>query len=155
MTKILRAKHPDFSFRFVLTLKPEELEGYDDSIKDNLVFIGRVKIEECPSLYSQSDIMWMPTLLECFSGTYAEAMRMKKPIITTDMGFARGTCGEAAVYYSPLAAMEAADTIYNVATNQDLYNTMVNKGTEQLKSFNNSEERASLLIKYLEEIAKE
>lgn len=155
VAKILRRRHPDFKFRFILTLKPEELKGYDDSLEENFVFIGRVKIEECPSLYVQSDIMWMPTLLECFSGTYAEAMRMKKPIITTDMGFARGTCGEAANYYSPLSAQEAADSIYNVATNQDLYNSMINKGIEQLKTFNNSEERASLLIKHLEDIAKE
>lgn len=155
VTRILKSKYPDFNFRFVLTLKPEELKGYDDSLKDNFVFIGRVKIEECPSLYVQSDIMWMPTLLECFSGTYAEAMRMKKPIITTDMGFARGTCGEAAKYYSPLSAAEAADVIYNLANNHDLYNSMIDKGTEQLKTFNNSEERASLLIKHLEDIVKE
>ena len=155
VAKILRKRYPNFRFRFVLSLKPEELKGFDDSLKENFVFIGRVKIEECPSLYSQSKIMWMPTLLECFSGTYAESMRMKKPIITTDLGFAHGTCGEAAKYFSPLSANEAADAIYNVATNQDLYNTLVERGIEQLKTFNNSEERALLLINYLEEIAHE
>lgn len=38
----------------------------------------------------------MPSLLECFTATYPEAMRMERPIVTTDLAFAQGLCGEAA-----------------------------------------------------------
>ena len=56
-------------------------------------------ISECPSLYRQSTFAFQPTLLECFTATYPEAMRSGKPIVTPDLEFARGLCGGAAVYY--------------------------------------------------------
>lgn len=152
---ILKKKYPNFKFRFVMTLRQEELNKYDMSLKDNFVFIDRVKIEECPSLYQQSDIMWMPSLLECFSGTYAEAMRMKTPIVTTNMEFAHGICSGAAKYFSPLSAAEAADCIYTIATNKIIHDQLVTNGLMQLKLFNNSEERASILINILEEIVSQ
>lgn len=155
VVKKLKEKYSEFRFRFVMTLNPEELKGYDESLKEYFVFLGRVKIEECPSLYVQSDIMWMPTLLECFSGTYAEAMRMKTPIVTTDLGFAHGTCGDAAKYFSPLSANEAVDCIYEIATNKKIHNQLVENGQMQMKTFNNSEERASMLINILEDIANQ
>ena len=65
-------------------------------------------ITECPSLYEQADVMFQPTLLECFSATYPEAMKMQRPIVTTDIEFAHGLCGPAAHYYSPLSAEDAA-----------------------------------------------
>lgn len=151
--RILKQKYPNFKFRFIMTLTPEELHGYDDSLKDNFVFVGRVKIEECPSLYVQSNIMWMPTLLESFSGTYAEAMKMKTPIVTTDLGFAHGICCDAAKYFSPLSAAAAAECIYHIASNKTVCDQLVDNGLKQLITFNNSEERAALLIHYLEDIA--
>ena len=57
-------------------------------MENRIINVGPIKSAECPSLYSECDIMFFSTLLECFSASYAEAMIMKKPIITTDMGFA-------------------------------------------------------------------
>jgi len=43
----------------------------------------------------------LPTLLESFSATYVEAMSFDCPILTSDLDFARGVCGDAAVYFDP------------------------------------------------------
>lgn len=73
---ILKQKYPKMIFRFVLTMKPEEYPGIGDDIRDCFVFLGKVDISQCPSLYKQVDIAFVPTLLECFTAAYPEAMRI-------------------------------------------------------------------------------
>jgi glycosyltransferase involved in cell wall biosynthesis len=74
---------------------------------------GFVPPSEIPELYGSSDILLLPTLLESFSTTYIEAMHFGIPIVTSDRGFARSVCGDAAIYIDPLdgeniiAALEA------------------------------------------------
>lgn len=143
--------HPNFKVRFVLTFSPENLQFADD-VRDSVVYVGKTDVSECPYLYEQADIMFMPTLLECFTATYPEAMRMGVPIVTTDLEFARGLCEEAACYYSAIDAEAAADAIYKVATDKVYSSKLVANGKEQLKKFDNYEQRADKLIGILEEM---
>ncbi len=149
--RILKTKYPKFKVRFVLTFDADEMPVPDD-IKDFFVFIGRVDVNECPNLYEQCDIMFMPTLLECFTATYPEAMRMGKPIVTTDLEFARGLCSDAACYYSAVDSQAAAEAIYKVATDKEYSKQLVEKGKKRLLTFDNYEQRVDKLIKILEEI---
>ena len=151
VVRFLKERHPDFQVRFVLTFD-KEMMSVPTEIRDSFVFIGRIDVEECPSLYEQSDIMFMPTLLECFTATYPEAMRMRKPIVTTDLEFARGLCGDAACYYSAVDAEAAAEAIFKVATDKEFAQRLIDNGVEQLKHFDNYEQRADKLICILEEI---
>ncbi len=155
VARILRQDHPEFRFRFVMSVEPRELGADIGGIEDCFVFVGRVDIAECPSLYKQSDIVFQPTLLECFTAVYPEAMRMGRPIVTTDLEFARGLCGEAAEYYSAVDAQACAKSIYQVATDADLRMRLVENGKEQLRSFDNYEQRAEKLITLTERIALE
>lgn len=151
-SRYLRKKHPDFKCRFVLTFDSDEMPVPED-VKDSFLFIGKVDISECPYLYEQSDIMFMPTLMECFTATYPEAMRMEVPILTTDLEFARGLCGDAACYYSADDSIAAADAIYEVATDREYAKQLVEDGKKQLLTYDNYEQRADRLIEILEEIA--
>lgn len=155
VAKILKEEHPEFKFRFVYTINQNDLNIESNGVNEKLlaehfVFTGKVDISQCPSLYSQADIEFMPTLLECFTATYPEAMRMNLPIITTDVEFARGLCKDAAVYYKPLSAKDAADTIYNVATNKVLMNELINNGKRRLEDFDNYEQRCDKIIQLVE-----
>lgn len=143
--RILRERYPDFKFRFVFTVSPEQLT-IPDTLKENFELIGKVDIAECPSLYRQSDISFQPTLLECFTATYPESMRMAVPIVTTDLEFARGLCGKSAIYYSPLSAEEAAESIHRLATDQALRSRLITAGKEQLKTFDTAQARAEKLL---------
>ena len=120
---------------------------------ESVVYVGKTDVSECPHLYNQADIMFMPTLLECFSATYPEAMRMGVPIVTTDLEFARGLCGDAACYYSAIEAEAAAEAIYKVSCDKEYAKRLVDNGKEQLKSFDNYEQRTKKLVKILEDIA--
>lgn len=154
VVKILREKHPDTKFRFVLTFKENQMHVPED-VADAFVFLGSVNITECPNLYNQCDIMFMPTLMECFTATYPEAMRMKKPIVTTNLEFARGLCGDAACYYKALDANDAAEVLYKVATDVRYSQELIENGNSQLLKFDNYEQRADKLIGIMGEIAKD
>lgn len=147
----LKRDHPDFKVRFVMTFEEEEMPVPND-IKNAFVFIGKTDVSECPYLYEQSDIMFMPTLMECFTATYPEAMRMEVPIVTTDLEFARGLCGDAACYYSAVDAKAAAAAIYKVATEKQYAQKLMENGRKQLSIYDNYEQRAIKLIKILEDL---
>ena len=151
IARILECKYPKFKFRFVLTFDVGQM-GVPDDLKQHFLFIGKVDVSECPDLYRQANVMVMPTLLECFTATYPEAMRMERPIVTTDLEFARGLCGNAACYYSAVDAEACADAIYKVATDKEYAAQLVANGKEQLKKYDNYEQRADKLIGILEEM---
>ncbi len=152
--KLLREQHPDLKFRFVFSIERSEFLADITGMEAYFEFVGKVDISECPSLYQQCDIVFQPSLLECFTAAYPEAMRMERPIVTTDLEFARGLCGEAAEYYSAIGAQACAESIYKVATDMDLRENLVDRGKEQLKCFDNYEQRAEKLIKIIERITQ-
>ena len=152
VARILAEQHPDFNFRFVISINREQMRADLNGIDNTFVFLGTVGIKECPSLYQQCDIAFQPTLIECFTATYPEAMRMERPIVTTDLEFARGLCGDAAEYYSAIDAQSCADAIYKVATDDGIRRRLVSNGKEQLKKFDNSQQRAEKLIKLVERL---
>lgn len=148
--KILREKHPDFKFRFVFTVQANEFPIIPEDLKSCFYFTGKVGIAECPSLYDQCDIEFQSTLLECFTATYPEAMVMRKPIITTDLEFAKGICGDAAVYYEATSPKSAADAVYTVASDRQLQATLVANGLRRLEMFDTSKQRVDKIIELSE-----
>ena len=146
--KELRKRRIDF-VDFVLTVKQEDFDQHI-GIQEGIYNLGPVKPEESPSLYQECDGMFLPTLAECFSASYPEAMLMGKPIVTTDLGFAKSICGEAALYYQALNAQAAADKIELLVKNQELQKKLVAMGKKQLKTFDSPEQRAKKYIELCE-----
>lgn len=154
VARLLRRDHPDFRFRFVFTIGEGDFPQVPEELRAHFLFLGKVDITACPSLYAQCDIMFQPTLLECFTATYPEAMKMCRPIVTTDIEFARGLCGDAARYYSPLSADAAAGAVYEVAVNEGgIRERLVAEGLRRLAKFDNYEQRTDKLIGILERMA--
>lgn len=150
VTKLLREKGIR-NVNFILTLDPADFQkfiGFDE----NIINVGPVKPEECPSLYNECDFMFLPTLAECFSASYPEAMSMKKPIITTDLGFARSICGEAALYYKPRNAADAAEKIMKLINDDTLRRNLIKSGTKQLEIFDTPLSRAEKYLKLCRDV---
>lgn len=137
----------EINIKFVVTLPDnlyEQIFGKDN--KDTIVNVGFVPTIEGPSLYNECDAMFLPTLLECFSASYAEAMVMRKPILTSDLGFAHTICKEAAIYFDPDNAEEIAEKIIELRHDITLQNTMKEKGVAQLSQFGTAEDRAKRIL---------
>ena len=129
--------------RFVLTLPEEAFDSFmEEKYRPYILNVGPVTITECPSLYRECDIMFLPTLLECFSASYAEAMAMKKPILTSDMGFAHTICGDAALYFDPMDGKDIAEKIIKLTSSPALQKKLTDEGTEIYQKINSPRERA-------------
>lgn len=128
--------------RFVLTLEEETYSGiFSNEAKKFIINIGPVKIEDCPQLYFECDAVFLPSLLECFSANYPEAMIMQKPILTSDLPFAHDICESSAVYFNPADENSIVNSIISIIEDNELRNTLIINGLEQLKKFKTPEER--------------
>jgi glycosyltransferase involved in cell wall biosynthesis len=129
--------------RFVVTIPHDDYsQFFGDSYKPYIYNVGPIRVDEGPSLYQECDAVFQPTVLECFSATYPEAMAMKLPILTSDLSFAKSICGNAAIYFDPYSAKNASDSINMIMESSELRNDLVKKGEKRLVEFGDGYKRA-------------
>jgi glycosyltransferase involved in cell wall biosynthesis len=148
----LNKNYPEFKFRFILTIDSSELNIENIEINNHIVFLGKVDVLQCPNLYQQANFMFLPTLLECFSASYPEAMIMKKPILTSNISFAKGLCGTAAKYFNPESPKDISESIIKLSKNKNEQKRLVENGIQQLKSYDNSKDRADKYLKIIKNL---
>lgn len=132
---------------FFVTLDSKNYQMLFSGQEDYIINLGPITVEECPSVYEQCDALFLPTLLECFSASYPEAMKMEKPILTSNYSFAKNICQDAALYFDPLNPKDISEKIFNLINNEELQKELICNGNKRLETFETSESRA---IKYLE-----
>lgn len=120
-------------------------------VEKNLVNLGKVPVVRAPEIYQQSDISFLPTLLETFTANYPEAMLMGLPIVTTKFDFATNVCGDAALYFSPHSAESAADWIGGLLDDGNLWREQVVKGKERLRTLPSADQKFDLFVKVIRE----
>lgn len=143
-----------YDFEFVITVDPEEL-SFPDCYYDYIQCIGKVSLEKLPSLYKQSMIVFIPTLLEIFSATYLEAMYMSKAIVASDMGFSRDICGDAAFYCEPTNIDDYANAIYTLLGDAKLRHDFERKGVSQVLKFGSSMDRTKMYLDIIHQVSEE
>jgi glycosyltransferase involved in cell wall biosynthesis len=138
---------------FTLSIPADDFKNTFGEESAYLKNLGPVSSKDCPKHYNDSDALFLPTLLECFTASYPEAMIMERPILTSDLPFARQICGEGnALFFDPLNAVDIADKIEKLVKDEKLYDDLVQRGLSRVKDFCSSEERANSYISILEEI---
>jgi glycosyltransferase involved in cell wall biosynthesis len=155
----LRSGYPQQQFRFIITIPADSrvsAEICEESrrlgVADMIENVGPLRLNECVHWYQTADIVFLPTLLEVFSATYVEAMAMSKPIITSDLDFARSVCGDAALYYDPRSAIAAAEAILRVANDSDLREGLIARGNAQLAKFPPPDRKHHQILEWLSDI---
>lgn len=141
---------------FILSIDKDIVRAnFNEDLHENIVCLGRLHAEDCPQIYFESDALFMPTLMECFSASYAEAMKMQKPIVTSDLPFAHVVCKDAALYFDPTDPYDIADKLITLITDKRLYNQLILNGNKVISTFNTPKQRAEKYIELCEKIAKE
>lgn len=97
--------------KFIFTLPIDSYKSLSELTKDNSINVGVVRSVNCPDLYAKADMLFLPTLLECYSANYPEAMISRTPIATSDRSFSRQICGSHAIYFDPKDPCHAAQQI--------------------------------------------
>lgn len=135
-----RIRDSGLAAKIITTLNPDENEGArrflntidTEGLAKFIVNVGQVPMSQVPSLYQQTDALLLPTLLESFSGTYVEAMHHRRPILTSNLDFAKGVCGDSALYFNPTDDKEIFDAISTLMEHPDLRRKMIARSTEIL-----------------------
>lgn len=109
-----------FFCNFIFTFTKEEMDLLDFTHVDNFLTVGAIQVDQCPAFYNLLDALIFPSLLECFSASPIEAMKMDKTVIASGYPFVREVCGDAAFYFDPLSANDIASTIFNTFANRML-----------------------------------
>lgn len=130
----------DSEFRFIFTLSTQSCEWQEIQkrsselgIADKLVAIGNLDLTALAIAYSKSDIVYLPTLCESSTAVYPESFLAQKPLVTTDLDFARELCGDAALYVDPADYVETASRIVGLLASEAQQRRLVALGSAQLK----------------------
>jgi len=152
----LAARRPELDFKIIVTLPPknrictEMLASAERlGVANRIENLGPVPVAKGPELYQTCDISFLPTLLETFSATYPEAMAMGLPIVTTNLGFARDVCDDAAIYFEPQNAVSAVDSILRLLDDPELWKRQIARGKEVLTRFPTPQERYQQYTRFL------
>jgi glycosyltransferase involved in cell wall biosynthesis len=138
---------------FVLTLDEVKFLQYIGE-HTNIINVGTLKPFECPSVYKLCDALFLPTLAECFSASYPEAMVMGLPIVTTNLGFATSICQDAALYFEPMNAKDAAKAIANLINDSELRSALIKNGKRVVNGFDTPYLRAKKILKIAKNLIK-
>jgi glycosyltransferase involved in cell wall biosynthesis len=127
-------------FEFRLTLPKESKEWSKISsaatrlgVGGNVVSLGNLTLEKLADAYSKATCVFLPTLLEASTAVYPESFWFRRPLITSDLDFARELCGNAALYVNPNDINEMARSIINLITAPGTISKMTEAGEAQLR----------------------
>jgi glycosyltransferase involved in cell wall biosynthesis len=136
LAEIIKKRELKISFTITFDCREKVEKAFLFKIKkmgltDIIRNIGSVKSEDLMKVYLAHDALFLPTLMESYSGTYTEAFRFKRPIFTSDRAFAREVCGNGAFYFDPYDYEQIIDIIQNAFASplylQDMVNDNYNK----------------------------
>ena len=144
----IKATSPELDIEFVITIPKNniaEQQLFADAerlgVSKYLVNEGPVAVSDAPALYRSCHLVLMPSLLETFSAIYPEAMISGLPIVTVDLDFARSICRDAAVYYAPLDANDAARCIIELVSNPEQYGALQQQGRLRFADFPDQQQK--------------
>lgn len=145
---ILKKARTDLAFKIHLTISeglPSKSKIYK-FITNPPAYVtienhGSVSLVELKSIYEMCDLVVHPSVLESYSATYPESIWMNKPLIASDLFFARAICHEAAIYFTPRSARDLAQQMTKVIDSPDVQSDLFRARVQVSKGFLSSSER--------------
>lgn len=119
-------------------------------VQDAVVNHGTVPVSEVPQLFNACHVMFLPTLLETFSASYPEAMAAGRPIVTSDLDFARSVCEDAALYFRAADAEGAATALARLSSSPDIWRQLVVAGHKRVAYFPDNHAKFRLYVQSLD-----
>lgn len=145
---VLASKYKINNVVFVTTIPSEHFgaiglarQSRELGVQDNIYNIGPIPYEGCCEIYKSCQAVILPSQLESFSNNIAEAWAMSKPLIISELDWAKSLCGDAAVYYKYNDAQDVAVKIQELLKNNGRYKEVTSRGENMLKKYSNSKER--------------
>ena len=157
IAEVLKNAHGINDTVFVTTLAPEHpktsaffADAERRGVRTMMYNFGPVSQEGCAELYSAVDTVILPSCLESFSNTVAEAWTMGKPLLVSDLDWAREACGDGAQYFRYDDATDAAAAIVLLRRDATWRARLVDAGKKMMATYPSSEERFLQYLRVLE-----
>ena len=152
---VLRDDH-EVDVRFVVTLSASEWSNMGPDFHRAAINVGPIDISQAPRLYEACHAVIFPSLLESFSVTPLEAMRMAKPLFASDRNFVRDVCGDAPLYIDPTDPRTAAAVIAGAFADASSLSDHVRLGLDLVSSMPSARDRACRYIELIDsEVARQ
>lgn len=97
-------------------------------IDKDVVWLGKIKDEYLPYLYSGATLFLFPSLYEGFGIPLLESMACNTPVITSNVTAIPEVVGDAAVLIDPHCEIDIANACHQLMNNKVMYKSMQEKG---------------------------
>lgn len=131
--------HPSIEVRFHFTLDAKSADWQRilisaDSlgVGQKIATLGVLSLDDLAIAYGASSMVLLPTLREASTAVYPESFHFERPLITSDLDFARDLCGEAALFVPPMNPQVIAEAIASLATKPERGKCLIAAGRQQL-----------------------
>lgn len=135
-------------FKFILTLPLDSIlwnsieeESLRLGVSSYIFNFGPYKYTDLKNLLHESNIVFVPSLLETFSASYLEAMCAKKKLVVADKSFSREVCRDYATYINPKEAKNTAKIFSKLFCDYIISKEELQKADTILDNYGNQEYR--------------
>jgi len=104
-------------------------------LTDRVIFTDYVTDQELAGLYKNASLYVFPSLSEGFGLPPLEAMAYGLPVASSNATCLPEVLGDAAVYFDPRNINDMTKTMLRVLTDQKLRESLIKKGTRQIKKY--------------------
>lgn len=119
------------------TAYKEELEIYihKHNLHKKVFFIENCAFEDLPKIYRSAQLFVYPSVFEGFGIPIVEAIASGIPVISSAGGCFAEAGGKNALYVDPYSPEALSEAISKVLDDQELKNTMIQRGIEHIQKF--------------------
>jgi glycosyltransferase involved in cell wall biosynthesis len=103
--------------------------------KEDIIFTGRLETEELHNVLASAMAMAFVPYFEGFGIPILEAMYCDVPVISSNVTSMPEVAGDAALYINPMNINEISDALNKIATDENLRNSLIEKGKIQRQKF--------------------
>lgn len=107
----------------------------DLNLGGEVIFTGYIPEEDLPSLYNAADLFVYPSLYEGFGLPVLESMACGTPVVASNTSSLPEVVGDAGLLINPRDVDALTDAIYKVLTDDELKESLVEKGLRRVKLF--------------------
>lgn len=143
--------------RFVLTLPPADpgtqallARAATQGVADQIVNFGPVPQQGCCELYRACDAAVLPSTLESFSNMIAESWAMQKPLLISDLDWAKSLCGDGALYFGHRNAASLCSAIQKLVNKEMDVARLLKNGLQQLQQYPSARQRFERYLDVIE-----
>lgn len=135
----MRRLDPDLNFEFRFTLEPHGAPwrklsalAHRLGVAHRMVTLGPLRLDDLASAYTAASAVFLPTVREASTAVYPESFYFRRPLVTSDLDFARELCGDAALFVPPHDPEVIATRMLALARTPEMVARLVASGERQL-----------------------